>query len=69
VHPVQHLLQQEIQKTSLSLQVPSSSKNGMLKAATVVHQIMTELSETMSEKDKIMVITKTVLNLMKQNGC
>jgi hypothetical protein len=30
---------------------------------------MTELSEAVSEKDKIMVITKMVLNLMKQNGC
>jgi hypothetical protein len=30
---------------------------------------MTELSEAVSEKDKIMVITKMALNLMKQNGC
>jgi hypothetical protein len=37
--------------------------------ATVVHQIMTELSEAVSEKDRIMVITKMVLNLMQQNGC
>jgi hypothetical protein len=41
----------------------------MLKAATVVQQIMTDLSEAVSEKNKIMVITKMVLNLMKQNGC
>jgi hypothetical protein len=30
---------------------------------------MTEFSEAASEKDKIMIITKMVLNLMKQNGC
>jgi hypothetical protein len=30
---------------------------------------MAELSEAVPEKDKIMVITKMVLNLMKQNGC
>jgi hypothetical protein len=30
---------------------------------------MTELSGAVSEKDKIMVITKIVLNLMKQNVC
>jgi hypothetical protein len=41
----------------------------MLIVATVVQQIMTELSEAMSEEDKIMVITKMVLNLVKQNGC
>jgi hypothetical protein len=40
-----------------------------LKVATVVQQIMTELSESVSEKGKIMVITKMVLNLMQQNGC
>jgi hypothetical protein len=30
---------------------------------------MTELSEAVSEKDKIIVITKKMLNLIKQNGC
>jgi hypothetical protein len=34
-----------------------------------VQQIITEHSEAVSEKDKIMVITKMVLNLMKQDGC
>jgi hypothetical protein len=33
-----------------------------------VQQIITELSEAVSEKGKIMVITEMVLNLMKQNG-
>jgi hypothetical protein len=43
----------------------------MLKIATTVQQIITELSEAVSEKkkNKIMVITKMVLNLMKQNSC
>jgi hypothetical protein len=40
----------------------------MLKAATVVQQIMTVLSEAVSEEDKTIVITKMALNLMKQNG-
>jgi hypothetical protein len=68
-HPVQqHLPQQEIQQTGLSVQAPSSSNSDMLKVATVMQQIMTELSKTMLEKDKLMVITKKILNLMKQNG-
>jgi hypothetical protein len=41
----------------------------MVKAATVLQQIMTELSRAVSEKDKIMVIIKMAINLMKQNGC
>jgi hypothetical protein len=62
----QYLPQQEIQKTGLSVWAPSLTNNDMLKVVTVVQQIMTELSEAVSEKDKIMVITKIVLNLMKQ---
>jgi hypothetical protein len=61
----QHLSQQEIHKTGLAMQAPSSTSNEILKAATVVECIMTELSEVVSEEDKIMVITKMVLNLMK----
>jgi hypothetical protein len=34
--------------------------------ATVMQQIMTELSEAMSEEDRIMVITKMVLNETKK---
>jgi hypothetical protein len=41
----------------------------MFKVATVVQQIMTELSGAVSEEDKIAAITKIVLNLMKQDGC
>jgi hypothetical protein len=65
----QHLPQQEIQKTRLSVQAPSSSNSDMLKVTNVVQQIMTELSEAVSEKDKLMVSIRMVLNLMKQNGC
>jgi hypothetical protein len=32
-------------------------------------QIMTEPSGAESEEDRIMTITRIVLNLMKQNGC
>jgi hypothetical protein len=64
----QHLPQQEIQQTGLSVQAPSSSNSDMLKVATVMQQIMTELSKAILEKDKVMVITKKLLNLMKQNG-
>jgi hypothetical protein len=40
-HPIlQHLPQQEIQKTGLSVQDPCSSDNEKLKGATVVRQIM-----------------------------
>jgi hypothetical protein len=34
-----------------------------------VHQIMTKLIKAVSEEDRVMVITKLVLNLMQQNGC
>jgi hypothetical protein len=34
-----------------------------------MQQIMTELSGALSQEDKIMLITKMVLNLVKQNGC
>jgi hypothetical protein len=51
------------------VQAPSSTNSDTLKIATIVQQITTELNEAVSEKDKMMVITKLVLNLMKQNGC
>jgi hypothetical protein len=63
-----HLPQQEIEKIGLSVQAPSSSNSDKLKVATVMQQIMTELSEPVSEEDKIIKITKMVCNLMKQNG-
>jgi hypothetical protein len=36
--------------------------------ATIFQQIMTELNGADSEEDRIMIITRTVLKLMKQNG-
>jgi hypothetical protein len=65
----QRLPQQEIHRAGLSLQNPSSTNTDTLKIITVVQQIMTGLSEIVSEKDKIMVITKMLLNLVGQNGC
>jgi hypothetical protein len=41
----------------------SSTNNDTLNIATVVQQIIIELSEAVSEKDKIMVITKPVRKL------
>jgi prophage antirepressor-like protein len=64
----QHLSQQEIQKAGLSVQTPSSTNNDTLEIATVMQQIITELSDK-SQKDKVMVNTKLVHNLMKENGC
>jgi hypothetical protein len=61
--------QQEIQNTGLSVQASSLSNNCKIQFFTVLQQIMTELSEAVSERDKIMVTTKMVLNLMKQNDC
>jgi hypothetical protein len=57
-HPVQqHLPQEELQKTGLSVQSPSSSDNDKLKVATAVRQIMRELSEAVSEEEKVMMVT------------
>jgi hypothetical protein len=39
----------------------------MLPVVTVLQQIMTEFSGAVSEEDKIVSITKIVLNLMEQN--
>jgi hypothetical protein len=55
--PVQ---QQEIQRAGLSEQVLISTNSDTLKIATVVQHIMRDLSEAVSEKDKIMIITKIV---------
>jgi hypothetical protein len=60
-----HLPQQEIQRTGLSVQAPSSTNNDTLKIITVVQLIITELNEAESETDKIMVITKMILNKTK----
>jgi hypothetical protein len=47
----QHLPQQEIQIIGLSVQAPSSTNNDTSKITTVLQQIITELSEAVSEKD------------------
>jgi hypothetical protein len=62
----QYLPQYKFQKTGLLVQVPSSSNSDTV--ATLVHQIMTELGKAVSV-DRVMVITKLVLNFMQQNGC
>jgi hypothetical protein len=46
----QHLPQQEIQKTGLSVEAPSLSNSDMLKVLTVMQQIMTELSEAIRKR-------------------
>jgi hypothetical protein len=62
----QYLPQQEFQKSGVLVQAPSSSNNNTV--AIVVYLIMTEPSGAVSEEDRVMVITKMVLNLMQQNG-
>jgi transcriptional regulator NrdR family protein len=62
----QQQLREKLQ-TGLSVQAPSSSVSDMLKIASVVQQIMTELNGALSEENKIVIITKMVLNLIKQN--
>jgi hypothetical protein len=51
------LPQQEFQKTGVSIRAPSSSDNDKLKVATVVHQIMKELSAAVSKENKVMIMT------------
>jgi hypothetical protein len=55
-----------------SVQAPNAdsfSLKGMFKVvATIFQQIMTELSGTQSEEDRIMAITNILLMLMKQNS-
>jgi hypothetical protein len=57
---VQHLPQQEIQKTGLSVKASRSTNNDTLKVVTVF-----DFSEAVSENDRIMVITKMILNETK----
>jgi hypothetical protein len=69
-HPVQqHLPQQEFQKTDVSVQAPSLSDNDKIEVATVVGQIMRELSGAVSEEDKVMIVTMMVLDIMQRNSC
>jgi hypothetical protein len=59
------------QGTSQSVQAPNVNRqplDNMLRVVTVVQQIMTEFNGAVSKEDKIVAITRIVLNLMKQNG-
>jgi hypothetical protein len=47
--------------------VSSQPLDNMLRVVTAVQQIMTEFNGAVSEEDKIVAITKIVLNLMKQD--
>jgi hypothetical protein len=48
--------------------VDSQPFGNMLRVVTALQQIMTEFNGAVSEEDKIVAITKIVLNLMNQNG-
>jgi hypothetical protein len=50
------------EQTGLSGQDLSLTNNDTLKVTAVVQQIITELSVAVSDKDKIMIVTKIVLN-------
>jgi hypothetical protein len=59
------------QKTGQSVRAPnvnSQPLDNMLRVVTAVQQIMTKFNGAVSEEDKIVAITKIVLNLMKQDG-
>jgi predicted Zn-ribbon and HTH transcriptional regulator len=59
------------QNAGQSVRAPTVSSHPldkMLRVVTAVQQIMTEFNGAVSEEDKIVAITKTVLNLMKQDG-
>jgi hypothetical protein len=58
------------QETGQSVLAPTVSSDSldMFRALTVVQQIMIELKGAVSEEAKIFAITKTVINLMKENA-
>jgi hypothetical protein len=61
----------EQQKPGQSVRPPTVSRQplvNMLRVVTVVQHIMTEFNGVVSEEDKILAISKILLNLMKQNG-
>jgi hypothetical protein len=60
--------QQSKKETGQSVQESSPLLSDMFKVATLVQQIMTELNGAVSEEDKIVVINKLVLKLMKHDG-
>jgi hypothetical protein len=66
--PLPHLNQQTTGQSVPAPNVNSLPLDNMLRVITVVQQIMTEFNGAVSEEDKIVAITKIVLNLIKQNG-
>jgi hypothetical protein len=48
-------------------QLPLDNSTSMLRIVTVIQQFMTEVNGAVSEEEKIVAITKIILNLMKQN--
>jgi hypothetical protein len=54
----QHLPQQEIQKTGLAIQAPSSNSNEMLKVATVLQQIVQSSVKLCQKKTKLLTLQK-----------
>jgi hypothetical protein len=62
------LPQHEQQTTGQSVRAPKVNSVPLDNMLRVVEQIMTELNGAVLEEAKILVITKIVLNLMKQNG-
>jgi hypothetical protein len=67
--PTEQHQEQESGQPAQALNVNSASLNNMFRVVTAVKQIMTELNEAVSEEDKIVAITRTVINLMEQDGC
>jgi hypothetical protein len=55
------------QTTGQSVQAPNVSTVNMLNVVTVVQQIMSEVIGALSQKEKIVAITKIVSKLMNQN--
>jgi hypothetical protein len=58
-------------KAAKSVPAPSVNSeplDNMFRVVTVVQQIMAELNGAVSEEAKILAFTKTVFNLMKEDG-
>jgi hypothetical protein len=48
--------------------INNNAMGGMFVAFTMVQQIMTGLSSAASEEEKVSIITKSVVSLLKHNG-
>jgi hypothetical protein len=62
------VLQKDAGQSVPATDVNSPPLDNMLRVVTVVQQIMTEFNCAVTEEDKMVAITKIVLNLLKQNG-